>query len=81
MDKTKKVLAIIGTIVTLFGAILGGGSATSWTFDFSQDHSTNISDDDTTTINEGDTILGIDKDIIADIGKKIICDVDDTLCD
>jgi len=79
MDKTKKVLAIIGTIVTLLGAILGGGSATSWTFDFSQDHSTNISDE--TTINEGDTILGIDEKVVIDIGKKIICDVDPELCD
>ena len=79
MDKTKKVLAIVGTIVTLLGAILGGGSATSWTFDFSQDHSTNISDE--TTINEGDTILGIDEEVIIDIGTKIICDTDPDLCD
>ena len=79
MDKTKKVLAIIGTIVTLLGAILGGGSATSWTFDFSQDHSTNISDE--TTINEGDTILGIDEKVVIDIGTKIACNVDPDLCD
>jgi len=81
MDKTKKVLTIIGTVVTLLGAILGGGTATSWTFDFSTDNSINISDDDTTTINEGDTFLGIDKQIIIDLGTEIACDVDDTLCD
>ncbi len=81
MDKTKKVLAIIGTVVTLLGAILGGGSATSWTFDFSQDHSTNISDESTSTINEGDTILGIDEKVVIDIGTKIACNIDPELCD
>jgi len=79
MDKTKKILAIIGTVVTLIGAILGCGSATSWTFDFSQN--INISDDDTTVINEGDIVLGIDKDDIKDVGVDIICTIEPELCD
>jgi len=81
MDKTKKILAIIGTVITLFGAILGGGTATNWTFDFSQDNSIIISDDDTTVINEGDIVLGIDKDDIKDVGVDIICTIDPELCD
>ena len=81
MDKTKKILAIIGTVITMFGAILGGGTATSWTFDFSQDTSIIISDDDTTTINEGDVIIGIDKADIKDAGLEIICTLDPELCD
>jgi len=80
MDKTKKILAVLGTVITLIGAIYGGGSATSWTFDFSQDNSINISDDDTTIINEGDTVLGIDKDILKDIARDVACDIDPELC-
>ncbi len=75
MDKTKKVLAIIATTITLIGAILGSGAV----IDFST--STIISDDTTTTINEGDTILGIDKGDIIDIGKGIACDLEPELCD
>ena len=76
MDKTKKILAIAGLVITMIGAIFGGES-TNWTFDFSQDHSINISDDDTTTINEGDTILGIDREDI----KDVACDLAPELCD
>lgn len=81
MDKTKKVLAIAGMLVTLAGVIFGGGSATSWTFDFSQDHSTNISDDDTTTINVGDSIITGLKDDLKDALKETACDLEPELCD
>ncbi len=81
MDKNKKVLAYLGIIVSVLGLVFGGGSSTNWTFDFSQDHSVNVSDDDTTTINEGDTIFGIDKDVLKDILKETACDIDPELCD
>ncbi len=81
MDKTKKVLAIAGMLVTLAGVIFGGGSATNWTFDFSQDHSTNISDDDTTTINVGDSIITGLKDDLKDALKETACDLEPELCD
>jgi len=75
MDKTKKILAILGAVITLIAAILGSGAV----FDFSNT-STIISDDSTTITNEGDTVLGIDKDILKGIARDVACEIDPELC-
>jgi len=79
MDKTKKVIAYLGIIISVLGIVFGGGSSTNWTFDFSQDHSVNTSDDDT-TINQGDTFLGMDKEFFKDVLTETACDIDPDLC-
>jgi hypothetical protein len=78
MDRTKKILAILGAIATIIGAVLGSGAS----FENIGNTNTEINtSDDDVTINEGDTIIGGIKSEIKNAGKELACELEPELCD